>query len=278
MAKVNPRYSILLSLHDRNLIDLQKTFQQLCKMDTDRNDTEYCIVLDFAKGEYEQVEALAELFQQSIPGKVKLERYDTIALHPETFHLDGHCNPVAVNNKLMDMATGDNLVWISSDMIVSPLLLDRIDLHIDPDTNTLDSVYCSRVVDQDSMAEFCGPSRVYPMMWCVAHGHTGERHDLELLKGFGFDDNDWMARMGIKYGSITIDLCHIALHQTHGKVFAMGQLESGKAYSKESAPGWAATVKYMRSKWGGLPFDGNTLAIEYGDVGEYIVLNVARKA
>ncbi len=275
--KQNPRYSILLSLHDRNLIDLQKTFQQLCKMDADRNDTEYCVVFDFADAQFPEVEELVHILEASLKGKVKVERYDTVALHPETFHLDTHCNPVAVNNKLMDMATGDNLLWISSDMIVSPLLLDRIDLHIDPDTNLLDSVYCSRVIDQDSMSEFCGLTRPFPMMWCVSHPHSGEGQYLELLKGFGYDDNDWMARMGIKLGSITIDLCHIAIHQTHGKVSTVGQLASGKAYSEEAAPGWEASGKYIKEKWGGVPFDGKTLDIEFGQVGEYLVLNVAKK-
>ena len=270
------RYSVLLSLHDRDTVDLQKTFKQLAKAASGRTDVEFVVCFDFAEGAYEQVEALAEIFQQSIEMAnltCKLLRFDTVAEHKETFHLDTHCNPVAVNNVLMDNADGDNLVWISSDMIVSPLLFERLDLHIGDD-GLLDTVWCSRVIDQDSMAEYCGPSRPFPMMWCVAHPSTGERHDLQLLQGFGYDDNDWMARMGLRVGSITIDLCHIAIHQTHGRVSQLGQLATGKAYSKDAAPGWERSGKYIVAKWGGCPFDGRTLDVDFGEVGEFIVLNI----
>ena len=270
------RYSVLLSLHDRDPVDLQKTFKQLAKASSGReDDLEFVIIHDAPKGTFETVEGLAQIFKESVRCPVTIEWYDTIALHKNVFHLDTNSNPVAVNNRLMEIAQGDNLIWISSDIIVSPLLFDRIDLHIDPDTGLLDTVWCSRVIDQDSMAEFCGPTRPFPMMWCVAHPHTGERHDLNLLYGFGFDDNDWMARMGLKLGSITIDLCHIAIHQTHGQVQRLGQLASGKAYAKGSEPGWKASTEYIKWKWGGgAPYDGKTLDVEYGEVGEFLVLNV----
>jgi hypothetical protein len=255
-------------------VDLQKTFKQLAKASSGHEaDLEFVIVHDSAPGQFEHCEQLAEVFKQSVGCPVIIEHYDTVALHPETFHLDTHCNPVAVNNKLMDLASGDNLIWVSSDMIVSPMLFDRINLHLN-DEGFLDTVWCSRVLDQDAMAEYCGPSRPFPMMWCIAHPATGERHDLNLLRGFGFDDNDWVARMGLKYGSVTIDLCHVAIHQTHGRVSKMGQLATGKAYSIESKPGWEASIKYMQAKWGGTPFDGKTLDIAYGEVGEFLVLNI----
>jgi hypothetical protein len=271
------RYSVLLSLHERDAIDLQKTFKQLAKASSGREaDVEFVICCDFAENDKDRATevALAEIFRDSVKCPVEILYYDTVGRHPETFHLGTHCNPVAVNNILMNTARGDNLVWVSSDMIVSPLLFDRLDLHLDRETGLLDTVWCARVIDQDSMAEFCGPSRPFPMMWCVAHAATGERHDLELLKGFGFDDNDWMARMGLKTGSITIDLVCIAIHQTHGKVTQVGQLASGKAYSAESAPGWEASTAYMTEKWGGVPFDGKTLEVGYGEVGEFLVLNI----
>jgi hypothetical protein len=269
------RYSVLLSLHDRDIVDLQKTFKQLAKADSGRNDVEFVIAYDFAEGEFDHVETLAEIFSESIgETPCTIIRYDTMAENPGTFNLDGHNNPVAVNNALMDAAKGENLVWVSSDMIVSPLLFERIDKHIDPSTGLLDTVWCSRVLDQDAMAEFCGPSRPFPMMWCIAHPATGERHDLELLKGFGFDDNDWVARMAMKTGSVTIDLLHVAIHQTHGRVSQIGQLASGKAYSEEAKPGWVRTTKYIQTKWGGCPFDGKTLDVEYGEIGDFIIINV----
>lgn len=270
------RYSVLLSLHERDAIDLQKTFKQLAKASSGREeDVEFVIGFDFAPLDprFKMELELAKIFSESVKCPVSLLFYDTVGEHPETFHLDTHCNPVAINNALMDAAKGDNLVWISSDMIVSPLLFDRLDLHIGDD-DLLDTVWCARVIDQDSMAEFCGPSRPFPMMWCCAHPATGERHDLELLKGFGFDDNDWMARMGLKLGSITIDLVCISTHQTHGKVTQVGQLASGKAYSVESKPGWERSTKYINEKWGGCPFDGKTLKVGFGEVGEFLVLNI----
>ena len=269
----NPRYSVLLSLHDRDPIDLQKTFKQLLKAASGRTDIEFCLVMDFAPGDLPHVEQLVDIFEESCQAAIpqvtcRVCHFDTLASYPDTFHLDTHCNPVAVNNRLMDMAQGENLVWISSDMIVSPMLFDRLDLHTDE--GVLETVWCSRVIDQDSMAEFCGPSRPFPMMWCVAHPNTGERHDLELLKGMGYDDNDWMARMAIKFGSVTIDLLHIAIHQTHGRVSQIGQLASGKAYSKAAAPGWEKSSAYILEKWGGVPFDGQTLAVEFNQVGDFI--------
>ena len=54
----------------------------------------------------------------------------------------------------------------------------------------------------------------------------------------------------------------------------MGQLATGKAYSKEAAPGWEATEKYIKAKWGGLPFDGQTLDVEFGNIGDFIVLGM----
>ena len=269
------RYSVLLSLHDRDIVDLQKTFKQLAKADSGRKDVEFVICYDFAEGQFDHVETLAEIFAESIGDTpCTIIRHDTMVENPGVFNLDGHNNPVAVNNALMDEAKGDNLVWVSSDMIVSPLLFERIDKHLDPKTDLLDTVWCSRVLDQDAMAEFCGPSRPFPMMWCIAHPATGERHDLELLNGFGFDDNDWVARMAMKVGSVTIDLLHVAIHQTHGRVSAIGQLASGKAYSVESMPGWERSTKYITEKWAGVPFDGKTLDVEYGEIGDFIIINV----
>lgn len=268
------KYSVLLSLHDRDVVDLQKTFKQLAKAASGRDDVEFVIVHDSVEGQFAHCEQLAEMFRDSIPNPVIIEWYDTLSKHDPVFNLDGHNNPVAVNNRLMELASGDNLVWISSDMIVSPMLFERIDLHCNDD-GILDTIWCSRVLDQDGMAEFCGPSRPFPMMWCLAHPAYGTlQHDLQLLQGFGFDDNDWVARVALKVGSIAIDLLHIGIHQTHGRVSKMGQLASGKAYSIEAKDGWERSLKYMRTKWGGIPFDGKTLDIEYGEIGDFIILNV----
>lgn len=269
------KYSVLLSLYDRDIVDLQKTYKQLAKAASgNEEDVEFCIVYDFAEGEFEELEVLTQIFDESTSAKVTIDRYHTLEKHPDTFNLNGHNNPVAVNNHLMSLASGDNLVWVSSDMIVSPLLFDRLDLHLNNE-GILDTVWCSRVLDQDAMAEYCGPSRPFPMMWCVAHPAFGTlKFDLNLLNGFGFDDNDWMAQVALRVGSVTIDLLHVAVHQTHGRVATIGQLASGQAYSIDAQPGWEKSIAYMKSKWGGNPFDGKTLDVEMGQVGDFLVLNV----
>ena len=271
------RYSVLLSLFERDPIDLQKTYKQLVKAAArHKGDVEFCVVYDFEEGEQEFLVQLTEAFREGLDGvaPVKTAYYPTIKLHPETFHLDGHNNPVAVNNKLMDMAEGDNLVWVSSDMLVNPFLLDRIDLHIAPEGH-LPTVWCSRVFDQDSLSEYCGPSRPFPMMWCLAHSKTDERHDLQLLQGFGFDDNDWVGRMALRAGTLCIDNVHLAIHQTHGQVTQLGQLASGKAYSPFAKSGWERSHAYMKAKWGGVPFDGQTLEVAFGEIGAYTMLQVS---
>lgn len=268
------KYSTLLTIHDRDEIDLQKVLKQLAKAAAGREDEiEFVIGFDFKEGEFPVMEQIVEVFSETIPHDVHVVWYDTVSEHPETYNDNGHCIPVAINNQLLDKASGDNIVWISSDVIVHPFLYARIDMHCED--GILDTVYVSRVIDQDSCAEFCGPTRPFPIMCAVAHPATGERFDMELLKGYGFDDNDWMARMGNKFGSITIDCACFVIHQTHGHVAALGQLASGKAYGKKHEAAWKRSTEYMKAKYkGGVPFDGQTLAVEYNRVGDFIVLNI----
>ncbi len=268
------KYSTILTIHDRDEIDLQKVLKQLAKAAAGReDDIEFVIGFDFSPGEYPIMEQIIEAFKEVIPHDVTTLHYDTVKELPDTCNDNGHCIPVAINNELLDKACGDNIVWISSDVIVHPFLYLRMDDHCDE--GVLDTVYCSRVIDQDSCAEFCGPSRPFPIMCAVGHPATGERFDMELLQGFGFDDNDWMARMAHKVGTITIDCACFVIHQTHGPVQELGQLASGKAYAGKHKEAWARSTAYMKKKYsGGIPFDGQTLAVEYNRVGDFIVLKI----
>jgi len=261
---------VIITLHERDPLDLAMTYKQLVKAIGARTDVQIIFGYDFEPGDFQHVEDLTENMVEALPNCNSFY-WNTIKQRPDTFNLDGHCNPVGISNQCMDRVEGKNTVWLQSDTMVNPFFFLRMDNLCDDD-GVLETVWCSRVIDRDSCAEFCGVTRPAPFMWCCAHATTSERMDMNLLKGLGFDDNDWMARMAQMYGSITIDLGHLAIHQTHGEVTHIGQLASGKAYDKGSAPGWKASTEYMQKKWGGIPFDQKTLKFKVMDVNDYILM------
>ena len=75
------KYSVLLTLHDRDEIDLQKVFKQLAKAAAGRqDDIEFVIGLEFAEGEFPNVEAIARMFAESVPHDCHVIRFDTTSI------------------------------------------------------------------------------------------------------------------------------------------------------------------------------------------------------
>jgi len=262
---------VIITLHDRDPLDLAMTYKQLVKAIGPRTDVEIIFGYDFEPGDFPHVEDMTENLAEAMGDKAQTFYWNTIKERPQTWNLYGHCNPVGISNQCMDRVRGLNTVWLQSDTMVNPFFFLRMDNLCDDD-GALETVWCSRVIDRDSCAEFCGITRPAPFMWCCAHKTTSERMDLNLLNGLGYDDNDWMARMAILYGSITIDLGHLAIHQTHGEVTVIGQIASGKAYEPGTEIAWKNSTEYMQKKWGGIPFDQKTLKFKIMDISDYIVM------
>ncbi len=103
-------------------------------------------------------------------------------------------------NAALEMATGDRLLIVGSDVIIAPGLLDWALKHNEPGI-----AWCFRVVNDDGR-EFVGPSRrvAIPYVLSVAREKVlqmgGWSH--EFCNGTCYDDNDFAARLlmtGVEY-------------------------------------------------------------------------------
>lgn len=255
------RDSVILTLFNRPPLMLTNTLMGLLKQDM--SDTELVIVDDGSTLDYENV---PEMVRSTFP-HVVWESHPTLEARPDTYNIDGHNNPAYVNNKAIEIASGENLFWLSSDCILQPGTLDKARAAV-----AAGQVYVPYVLDMDTGQEFCGPNRRFPMCWFV--GSTKKAvvdcggYDEEYLKGMAFEDNDFTGRLALEVGELVIDQSAVLFHQSHPQV----------AYSDKGV-GFKASMDYTRAKWGGVPWSGNStdpLTLEVSQKEHLVLLGVTR--
>jgi len=155
-------------------------------------------------------------------------------------------NPAKAFNCGLWHARGEDLLILSSDVIVPPRVMERSRTFSDDNV-----VYCPMVIDLGTGGEYCGPHRVFPMPWflrmkretAVAAGGWDENY----LMGMCFEDNDFLGRVALSVDGIVCDWQCVVWHQSHHQP----AYEDGvwvQAANKRNE-------KYTRDKWeGGIPF------------------------
>lgn len=229
--------SVLMTVHDREPEVLLGTLRSLHR--SGLSDIELIIVDDRSEMDYSWIKEYAQ------------PRFDVIKWVPtgdyEGFRVEGYGNPAHAFNVGLNVATGDRTVVLSSDVLVTPGAVKSMDRFWSPDC-----LYTPKVIDMDTHREYCGPTRQFPMPWMLVIP-TGLAQKLggwdeEFLKGFCYEDNDFVGRLGLSLGVIRCDWDAVVYHQSHVQ----------PAYDIKSEEVIAANDvnrRLCRKKWGGIPFD-----------------------
>jgi glycosyltransferase involved in cell wall biosynthesis len=160
----------------------------------------------------------------------------------------GFNNPARAFNSALLAATGDNVVIMSSDVMVTPKVLERIRRF-----DLSEMAFTPLVLDMESGQHYCGPTRLFPMPWCLA---ASRAHCMEIggwdetyLNGMCYEDNDFVGRLVMQSGRFLADWTVCAYHQSHDQ----------PAYDIKDPAVKAANERnktYTMEKWSGIPFSG----------------------
>jgi hypothetical protein len=166
----------------------------------------------------------------------------------EGFRVDGYGNPARAFNVGLELCTGERLIVMSSDVIVTPGAVKSMDRFW-----STDCLYTPRVIDLDRNVEYCGATRPFPMPWFLvmptAVAQQGGGWDEKFLGGLCFEDNDFVGRMALRLGLIRCDWTATVYHQSHFQPAYEGQDEAVAEANRRNKD-------ICLSKWGGIPFDG----------------------
>lgn len=257
----DPSLSVILTVHDRPDLTLMNVMFALKKCEL--KDYEILCVDDGSDLDYSE---LVSLWRDDWKLPIRWERIPTLEHRPDTYHIGGHKNPAFVNNRAIELARGRDLVWLSSDCIVPPFIFDRMAKWDLSETN-----YCARVVDIDTNAEWCGPSRIFPMCWFLGCSKANVEaiggYDEEYLKGMAFEDNDFTGRLAAHTGRLVIDQGATVFHQSHPQV----------AYS-DGGEGFERSRDYTIRKWGEVPWEraDGSLSYRVSEVADMLILSCKR--
>ena len=255
--------TVILTVFNREPLLLMNTLQWLCR--NDLTDTEILVVDDGSTIDYTHI-------QKSLHGlPIRWERIETLQEVPDCYHIDGHKNAAHANNRAIEMARGDNLFFLSSDVMIPPHALERA-REWDLDRY----MYLASCVNMEDDAVYVGVRdgriRTFPGMFFGGISKAAcERvggFDENLMYGMGFDDNDFSARLVIDTGRYVIDRESVCYHQWHPPT----------AYS-DRLKGFNGSKGYMKRKWGGIPFDPScdVLDVVHRDLGECVVFDCKLK-
>lgn len=250
--------SVLMTVHDREpevllatLRSLSRTGTIYAQVDSMRArvendqptlaDCELVIVNDRSGMDYSWIKEYAA------------PRFDTVKWVDtgdyEGFRVDGYGNPAHAFNAGLELCTGDRLVVMSSDVIVTPKAVWSMNRFWD-----MDCLYTPRVMDLDSATEYCGATRPFPMPWFLAMPTKVAQEvggwDENFLGGLCYEDNDFVARVFKRLGIVRCDWEASVYHQSHLQ----------PAYDIKSDEVKAANARnrdICRAKWKGIPFDGD---------------------
>jgi len=230
--------SVLMTVHDREPEVLLATLRSLHRCGL--SDIELIIVDDRSEMDYSWIREYAK------------PRFTSVKWIPtgeyEGFRVEGYGNPAHAFNVGLNLATGDRLVIMSSDVIVTPGAVKSMNRFWSPDV-----LYTPKVIDMDLYREYCGPTRPFPMPWfLVVPTKTALEvggWDETFLGGFCFEDNDFVGRVLLQLGVVRCDWDAVVYHQSHVQ----------PAYDVTSEEVVAANDRnkaLCRQKWSGIPFDG----------------------
>ena len=248
--------TVILTVFNREPLLLMNTLQWLCR--NDLTDTEILVVDDGSTIDYTHI-------QKSLHGvPIRWERIETLQEVPDCYHIDGHKNAAHANNRAIEMARGDNLFFLSSDVMLPPHALERArewDLDRYP--------YLGSCINMHDNTVYIGEERFFPIMCFVGVSKAlCERvggFDKNLMYGMAFDDNDFMTKAALDTGHLVLDKEVTGFHQWHPPT----------AY-EDNFKGFRGSKAYMKKKWGGIPFDPESeiLDIRPRAVGGCIVFDV----
>lgn len=229
--------SVLMTVHDREPEVLLATLRSLHRgglgeseliIVDDRSSMDYSWVRDYAKPRFSNVKWIPT-------GDYK------------GFRVEGYGNPSRAFNVGVEIATGECLVVMSSDVIVTPGAIKSLERYWTPEC-----LWTPCVIDMDSRHEYCGPTRPFPMPWMLAMptkvAQESGGWDEAFLDGLCYEDNDFVARMALRLGTIRCDWDAIVYHQSHIQ----------PAYDTTSEEVLAANFRNRdacKKKWQGIPFD-----------------------
>jgi hypothetical protein len=228
--------SIIMTVSDREPALLLSTLRWLGAANLE--DTEIVVVDDCSSIPYDFMAPILD----AIGGRmVRLAPY-------ECFNIDGYNNPAKAFNAGLAEAKGERLIILSSDVIVTPRALESARTY-DP----TELIYCPRVVDLATCAEYCGPTRLFPMPWFLAcsteHAKRCGGWDENYLHGMCYEDNDFVGRLALTTGKVLYDFDSVVWHQSHHQPAYTQDTEVVKA-NKSSR-------KYTMDKWLAIPFDNS---------------------
>lgn len=244
-----------MTVYNRPHITLVNTLSNIGK--NDLRDTEILLIDDGSSAPYED---LLGAYKNS---PVRYERVDTLTDRPGTYNIDGFNNPAYAMNCGIELAQGEELFFMSSDVMIPPATMSAA-----ADMNLERVAWMPCVVDMDTNTTYLGPDRVAPLGWFFGtHRKNVEavKWDENYLKGIACEDNDFMARLALHVGRFVCETALIAWHQSHPPLaYSDGEkgLEINKAYTYE--------------KWGCMPWypsTGNCMKIEHTNVNSQMVLD-----
>jgi hypothetical protein len=162
----------------------------------------------------------------------------------ERYELRGYGNPSYAFNLGVASAEGERVFLMSSDVIVSPKAQAKA---------SRDEVWTCRIVDTDTSAEYCGPSRYFPMPWFLAAPRKALMDiggwDQGYLGGLCFEDNDLLGRLGLHCGIVLGDWSVTSYHLSH---FQPAYVVEDDEVIKANR----VNQEFTLEKWDGIPFDG----------------------
>lgn len=229
--------SVLMTVHDREAEVLLSTLRGLWR--SGLGDAELVIVNDRSTLDYSWIKAYAQ------PRFAAVKWAD--AGEYDGFRIDGYGNPARAFNTGLQIVTGERLVVMSSDVIVTPRVVKSLDRYWTPEW-----LYTPQIINLDDGNEYCGVRRPFPMPWFLAMPAATALAvggwDDAFMGGLCFEDNDFVGRMALSLSGVRCDWSVAAWHQSHVQP-AYDQTLEGVLEAN------ARNRDICKRKWGGVPFD-----------------------
>jgi len=243
------RTSVVMTVFDRPVEVLLRTLRGLAECDL--TDTQIVVVNDGSKQPYKAVRTYVDdIFDAGV--WFDMPEYEAFRLE------DGSNNPARAFNQAVSLAEGENLIVMSSDVLVPPKTMAKAhkqDFSEALWTPFVEDTYGNlrdRYGSSQESREYCGPKRLFPMPWFLgmskAHLLDVGGWDESYLAGICYEDNDVVGRVALRTGKFIGDWSQKVYHQGHQQV----------AYMQDKPEVVAANLRnreYTMKKWGGIPFD-----------------------
>lgn len=234
--------SVVMTVFDRPIEVLLRTLRGLYECDL--TDTQVVIVNDGSNLSYKSIHGyVKEMFEHGL--WFDMAEYEAFRLK------DGTNSPSRAFNQAVSLAEGDNLIVMSSDVLVPPKTMEvakKRDFSKGIWTPYVEDTYGNLNIGR----EYCGPKRLFPMPWFlgVSKSHLLDvgGWDENYLRGLCFEDNDLVGRLALKSGRFIGDWSVKVYHQGHHQIaYEIGDDAVQQANTRNR--------EYTMAKWGGMPFD-----------------------